>query len=74
MPSDQSRDEEQAKFTYFCRGKAFKKQIKTDGNQGEKQIKAISGNKQLDNTNVDLYEDKLLISNERMFIMKDSLN
>ena len=65
MPSDQSRDEEQAKFTYSCCGKAFKKQIKTDENQGEKQIKAISGNKQLDNTNVDLYKDKLLISNER---------
>ena len=65
MPSHQSRDKEQAKFTYSSWGKAFKRQIKTDENQGEKQIKAISGDKQLDNTNVDLYEDKLLISNER---------
>ena len=29
LPSDQSRVIEQAKFTYYCLGKKFEKQIKT---------------------------------------------
>ena len=38
---DQSRIIEQAKFTYFSLGKAFKKQIKTTGNQRRKQVEAL---------------------------------
>ena len=38
--SDQIRVIEQAKFTYFPLGKAFKKQIKTIEGQGAKKIKA----------------------------------
>ena len=41
LPSNQQQIIEQARFTYFPLGKAFKKQIKTIEDQGEKQIKAI---------------------------------
>ena len=41
LPSNQKKMREQAKFTYSPSGKAFKKQIKTIEEQGEKQIKAI---------------------------------
>ena len=41
LPSDQSRTIEQTKFTYSPFSKAFEKQIKTTGDQGEKQIKAL---------------------------------
>ena len=47
-------------------GKAFGKQTKTIGNQGQKQKKAIKDNKkQLANTNASDYENELLISKER---------
>ena len=39
LPSDQSRIIEQAKFTYSPLGKAFKKQIKTIQEQGERNLK-----------------------------------
>ena len=39
--SNQQQIKEQAKFTYFPLGKAFKKQIKTIEDDGERQIKAI---------------------------------
>ena len=38
LPQDQRRVIEQAKFTYFPLGKAFKKQIKTTEDQGEKHL------------------------------------
>ena len=41
LPSNQRQIIEQAKFTYYPLGKAFKKQIKTIENQGAKQIKAL---------------------------------
>ena len=41
LPSDQSRIIEQAKFTYSPLGRAFEKQIKTIGDQEEKQINAF---------------------------------
>ena len=41
LPSNQQQIIEQAKFTYSPLGKAFEKQIKTNEDQGEKQIKAI---------------------------------
>ena len=37
LPSNQQQIIEQAKFTYSPLGKAFEKQIKTIGDQGEKQ-------------------------------------
>ena len=41
LPSNQQQIIEQAKFTYCPLGKLFEKQIKTIGDQGETQIKAI---------------------------------
>ena len=46
LPSNQQQIIEQAKFTYSPLGKAFEEQTKTIEDQGEKQIKAIQGNKQ----------------------------
>ena len=67
LPSNQQQIMEPAKFTYFPLGKAFEKQTKTINDQGEKQIKAIRGNKeQLVNiNNDDDYKNKLLLSRER---------
>ena len=47
MPSNQKQVIEQAKFTYSRLGKAFKKQKKKIGDQGQKQIKAIQDQKQI---------------------------
>ena len=41
LPSNQKQIIEQAKFTYYPRGKAFEKHIKTIEDQEKKQIKAI---------------------------------
>ena len=41
LPPNQQQIIQQAKFTYSPLGKAFKKQIKTIEDQGEKQVKAI---------------------------------
>ena len=41
IPSDQSRMNEQDKFTYSPLGKAFKKQIKTFKDQRKKQLEAL---------------------------------
>ena len=67
LSSNQQQIMEQAKFTYFPLGKAFEKQTKTINDQGEKQTKAIRGNKeQLVNiNNDDDYKNKLLLSRER---------
>ena len=46
LPPNQQQIIQQAKFTYSPLGKAFKKQIKTIEDQGEKQVKAIQYNKQ----------------------------
>ena len=71
LPSNQQQMIQQAKFTYSPLGKAFKKQIKTIEDQGEKQVKAIQYNKQI--VNKDDYKDKLLLSRERE-IFKDIYN
>ena len=68
LPPNKQQIIEQAKFTYSPLGKAFEKQVKTIKEQGEKQIKAIQGNK--DQTD---YKDKLLFSKERE-IFKDIFN
>ena len=41
LPSNQQQIIEQVKFTYSPLGKAFEKQIKTNEDQGQEQIKAI---------------------------------
>ena len=64
LPSNQKQIIEQAKFTYSPFGKAFKKQIKTIEDQGEKQVEALQDNKrQLSNTKD--YENQFLTSKER---------
>ena len=73
LPSNKQQIIEQAKFTYSPLGKAFEKQTKTIEDQGEKQIKAIQGNKQLQLTDNYDYKDKLLISRETE-IFKDIYN
>ena len=66
LPSNQQQIIQQAKFNYSPLGKAFKKQIKTIEDQGEKQVKEIEYNK-------DDYKNKLLLSKERE-IFKDIYN
>ena len=75
LPSNQQQIIQQAKFTYSPLGKAFKKQIKTIEDQGNKQVKAIQDNNQLVNINKkdDDYKNKLLFSKERE-IFKDIYN
>ena len=41
LPSNQQQIIEQTKFTYSPLGKAFDKQIKTNEDQGEKQVDAL---------------------------------
>ena len=43
LPSNQQQVIEQAKFSYSPLQKAFEKQIKTIGDQGQKQINATQG-------------------------------
>ena len=64
LPSNQKQIIQQAKFTYSPFGKAFKKQIKTIEDQGEKQVEALQDNKrELSNTKD--YENQFLTSKER---------
>ena len=73
LPSNQQKIIEQAKFTYSPLGKAFEKQTKIIGDQGEKQTEAIQDNKkQIININDD-YKNKLLLYNfiNKIFTMKD---
>ena len=67
LDSNQQQIIEQAKSSYSPLGKAFKKQIKTIEDQGEKQIDALKDlkgqNKQLDN--ISDYNEDLLHSKER---------
>ena len=46
LPTNQQQIIEETKFTYSHLGKAFKKQIKTIEDQGEKQIDALKDLKQ----------------------------
>ena len=67
--SNQQQTIQQAKFTYSPLGKAFKKQIKTIEDQGNKQVKAIQDKKIVNINNKDDhkddYKDKLLLLKER---------
>ena len=72
LPSNKQQIIEQSKFEYSPLGKAFKKQVKTIEDPGEKQIKAIQSNKQQLISDND-YKNKLLISKERE-IFKDIYN
>ena len=63
---------EQAKFTYSPLGKAFEKQIKTNEDEGEKQIKAIQSQVQVKAIKKYTYddEDSPLISKHREIFHK----
>ena len=67
LPFNQKQIIEQAKFTYYPLGKAFKRQIKTIKDQGENQVNALKDlkdNKEKQIHNAYVYENKLLISKE----------
>ena len=51
---------EEAKITYSPLGKAFKKQIKTIKNQGEKRIKAIQNQGQVNTIKKYTYDMKIV--------------
>ena len=72
LPSNQKQMIEQAKFTYSPSGKAFKKQIKTIEDQGEKQIKAIQNQGQVKTIKKYTYddEDSPLISKQKEIFNK----
>ena len=73
LPSNQQQIIQQAKLAYSPLGKALEKQKKTTiEDQGEKQVKTIQYNKQINNKDGD-YKDKLLLSRERE-IFKDIYN
>ena len=72
LPSNQQQIIEQAKFTDSPLGKAFKKQVKTIKEQGEKQIKAIQDNK-VQSVNRYDYKKELLLTKERE-IFRDIYN
>ena len=67
LPSNQKQMIEQAKFTYSPLRKAFKKQMKTMEDQGEKWIKAIQNQGQVKIIKKYAYddEDSLLISKQK---------
>ena len=60
LPSDQSRIIEQAKFTYSPLGKAFEKQIKTNEDQGIKQVEALKALKPEENQELETIEGLFL--------------
>ena len=75
--SNQKQIIEQAKFTYSPLGKAFEKQLKTNEDQGEKQVKVIQNqghlktigsNKDVDNESQKFFDG---LYYERMSDIKD---
>ena len=58
LPSNQQEIIEEAKFTYWPLGKAFKQQIKAIKDQGEKQIKAINEKGQVKTIKKYSYDDE----------------
>ena len=56
LPSDQSKVIEQAKFTYYCLGKKFEKQIKTIECLEIKQVQALKSLKREDNQELESIE------------------
>ena len=58
LPSNQRQILEQATFTYSPLVNAFKKQIKTTEDQGEKQIKAIQNQRQIKTFKKYNYDDE----------------
>ena len=63
LPSNQKQITEQAKFTYYPLGKAFKKQTKTIKGQGERQVDAL---KPLESSDKQLPSVKYFISKEKL--------
>ena len=71
LPSNKQRIIERAKFTYSPLGKAFKKQIKTIEDQGQKQVEALKPK-----TINSKFDDNLSISKEFMinYQTKEQIN
>ena len=67
LPSNQKQIIEEAKFAYSPLGKTFEKQIKTNEDQGEKQIKVIQNQGQVKTIKKYTYddEDSPLISKQK---------
>ena len=61
LPSNLKKIIEQAKFNYSSLGKGFEKRTKAIKDQGEEQVKAITGN----NSNGYSYENELLLSKKK---------
>ena len=70
VSSNQKEIIEQAKFFYSPLGKAFEKQIKTTGDQGEKQIKAIQNQGKVKTIKKCTYDDEdgPLISKQKKYL------
>ena len=66
LPSNQQQIIEQDKFTYSSLAKAFEKQIKTNKDQGQKQVEALKDLKPKEQTKaiVDKSDDELLMQKE----------
>ena len=70
LPSDQQQIIEQAKFTYSPFGNAFERQIKLNEDQGEKQIKGIQDQGQVQTIKKYTYDDKdtpLILKQKEIF-------
>ena len=67
MPSNQQQIIDKTKFTYSLLGKAFEKQTKTIEDQGEKQIKAIQGERSIKSIEKFTYDvnDSLIVLKEK---------
>ena len=72
LPSNQQQIIEQAKFTYSPLGKAFKKQIKTIEDQGEKQIDALKDLKPKEQTKP--FKDKSNNQSKSKIIFNELIN
>ena len=66
LPSNQQQIIEQDKLTYSSLAKAFEKQIKTNKDQGQKQVEALKDLKPKEQTKaiVDKSDDELLMQKE----------
>ena len=71
LPSNQQQIIEQARLTYSPLGKTFEKQIKTTEDQGERQIKAIQNQEEIETFKKYTYdnEDTPLISKKKKYLM-----
>ena len=67
IPTDQSRMREQANFTYFPLSKIFEKRLKTNKNEGEKQVKAFAEHGKQLVESCDKKDSSTLLKQEEIF-------